>query len=225
MTRAQIIVDLKNLIGPGIEVDDGGLATWVNDAYMQMCDEITKVNPDFFTKSATTSSVTSQQEYDLPSDFEKALMVNIQIDGTWKRALPLANINQIPTVADTSSGQGFSWATPRFYIVGGNIGFMPIPDETTTNNIKVWYVYTPEEMDADADVPALPAKYHHVIKYGAYANYLDQDDEHAAAERMRIRFDTLTQRMVENLVDNQIDEPRSVEITTNHDLYFDDQYV
>lgn len=226
MTRGTIVADLKNLIGPGVEVSDGGLATWINDAYMQMCDEITKVNPDFFTKSATATSITDQQEYELPSDFEKALMVNIQIDGTWKRVTPLLNINQVPAHADTSSGQGFSWGNPRFYIVGGYIGFMPIPDETTSNNIKLWYVYTPEEMDADEDTPAIPAKYHHIIKYGAYANYLDQDDEHAAAERMRIRFDALTQRMVENLVDRQLDEPRTVEITQNRDLYIDEtQYV
>jgi hypothetical protein len=225
MTKAQIITDLKNLIGPGIEVDDGGLLTWVNDAYMQMVDEVVKVSPDFFAKSATADTVNAQQEYELPSDFDKALMVNIQIDGTWKRAMPLQNINKIPTVADTSSGQGFSWADPKFYIINGNIGFMPIPDEDGNENIKMWYIYTPSELSADADVPAIPSKFHHIIKYGAYANYLDQDDEHAAAERMRIRFDALVQRMVESMVDRQIDEPKSVEITSNHDLYYDDQYV
>jgi hypothetical protein len=226
LTKAQIIVDLKNLIGPGIEVSDGGLLTWVNDAYMQCVDEIVKVNPDFFTKSATASTSNGQQEYALPSDFDKALMVNIQIDSTWKRVLPMANINQVPIVADTTSGQGFSWANPRFYIVGGNIGFMPIPDETGSSNIKLWYVYAPDELSADADVPAIPAKFHHILKYGAYANYLDQDDEHAAAERMRIRFDNLVQRMVESIVDRQLDEPKSVEITQNRDLYIDEsQYI
>ncbi len=211
------------MIGPGIEVSDGGLLVWVNDAYMQMVDEIVKVNPDYFAKSATANTVIDQQEYELPSDFDKALMVNIQIDSTWKRATPLQNINQIPTVADTSSGQGFSWSNPRFYIVDGNIGFMPIPDENgSSGNIKMWYVYTPTELSADSDTPSIPSKFHHVIKYGAYANYLDQDDEHAAAERMRVRFDNLVQRMVESIVDRQIDEPKSVEITQNRDLYVDE---
>lgn len=226
MTKGQIIADLQKIIGPGSEVDAGGLLVWVNDAYMQMVDEIVKTNPDFFAKSATASTISGQQEYALPDDFEKALMVNIQIDGTWKRAVPLQNINQIPTVADTTSGQGFSWANPRFYIVDGTIGFMPIPDENGTDNIKMWYVYTPDELSADADVPAIPSKYHHILKYAAYANYLDQDDEHAAAERMRIRFDGLVQRMIESLVDRQIDEPKTVEITQNHDLYIDEtQYI
>jgi len=223
MTKAQIIADLKKLIGPGCEVDDSSLGVWVNDAYMQMVDEVGKAIPDFFTKSATTSSVTSQQEYALPSDFEKILMVNIQIDNEWHRVLPMPNINYIPIQARTDSGQGFTWSNARYYVIGSNIGFMPIPDETTSNNIKVWYVYTPTEMDDDTDEPALPDKYHHYLKYGAYATYLDQDDEHAAAERMRIRFDQLIDRMVENLSQRQVDEPKSVEITHGQDLYVDQE--
>jgi hypothetical protein len=226
MTKGAIITDLKNLIGPGIEVSDGGLLNWVNDAYMQMVDEIVKVNPDFFAKSATADTVNAQQEYELPADFDKALMVNVQIDGEWKRALPLPNINFVPIHARTDSAQGYSWADPKFYIINGNIGLMPIPDESGNENIKLWYIYTPLELSADADVPAIPSKFHHIIKYGAYSNYLDQDDEHAAAERMRIRFDALVQRMVESMVDRQIDEPKSVEITSNRDLYIDEtQYV
>jgi hypothetical protein len=224
MTRAQIITDLKNMIGPAVEVDDTGLATWVNDAYFFMVDEITKANPDFFTKSATTSSVLGQQEYDLPSDFEKVLMVNIQLDGTWQRALPLPNINQIPVHSRTDSGQGFDNAHPFYYILKDNIGIMPIPDETTANNIKIWYVYTPTELSTDASEPDFPKKYHHILKYGAYANYLDQDDEHVAAERMRQRFELRVQGMVENLFENQVDLPRSVELTNGHELYIDENY-
>lgn len=227
MQRGTIITDLKNMIGPAIEVDDSGLARWVNDAYMQMIDEIIKVNPDFFTKAQTANTVANQQEYELPSDFEKALMVNIQIDNEWKRVLPMPNINFIPTHAKgTSSNQDFSWADPYYYIIGDNIGFMPIPDESGTNNIKLWYVYTPSELDDDTDTPAIPSRYHHIIKYGAYANYLDQDDEYVAAERMRMRFDSLVLRMIENIMDRQVDEPKSVEITQNRDLYIDEtQYI
>jgi hypothetical protein len=223
VTRGNIIADLKKLIGPGIEVDDGGLSTWVNDAYMQLVGKITEANPDYFTKSATTSTVTNQQEYALPSDCEKVLMVNIQIDGTWKRVLPMPNINYVPTHADTTSSQGFSWASPSYYILGDNIGFEPIPDETTSSNIKLWYVYTPTELSADSDVPALPAKYHHILKYGAYANYLDQDDEHAAAERMRLRFDDLCDKAAEALSIRQVDEPKSIQITHGNDLWTDNE--
>lgn len=222
MTKAAIITDLKNMIGPGIEVDDGGLVTWVNDAYMNMVDEITKVNPDYFTKSSTTDLVVAQQEYDLPTDFEKALMVNVYQDSQWFRALPLANINSIPVVSRTDSQQGFVINEPTYYIIGDNIGLMPIPTAAVDEGLKLWYVYTPEELDADSDEPAFPKKFHHIIKLGAYANYLDQDDEHVAAENMRRRFDRRVEAMVESMSSNQVDEPRSVEISEGLDLYYDD---
>lgn len=227
MTRVQIVNDLKAMIGTGCEVTDSKLATWVNDYYMQIVDEVIKVKPDFFVKSSVTSTVAGQQEYDLPTDFEKMRMVNIQIDGVWKRVLPMGNadITNITTHSDTTSNQGFSTAEPRYYIVGDNMGIMPIPSASTASAIRIWYVYTPTELTADSSEPAFPSKYHFIIKYGAYANYLDQDDEHVAAERMRLRFDTLVQRMMENVQDTQIDEPKSVVISQNVDMYSDDTYI
>lgn len=227
MNRGALISDLKNMIGPGVEVQDTGLSTWLNDAYMQMIDEIIKVNPDYFVKSSTTATVNAQQEYDLPTDFEKIVMVNQQIDGNWKRVLPMgdADIRHVPRHSDTSSSQGFSTADPQYYLIGDNIGIMPIPSETTAGALKIWYTYTPSELSADADLPAIPARYHHILKYGAYANYLDQDEEHVAAEMMRRRFDALVARMVENLQDKQTDEVKSVTITQNPDMYSDDSYI
>ncbi len=218
MTKAELISDLKNLIGPAVEVDDGGLAVWINDAYMQIVDEIAQETPDFFIKKSTTSSIDGQQEYELPSDFESISMVNIQIDGTWKRVEPLgdADIRHIEIADDPS---GFTWSHPKYYIKGDNIGFAPIPNETTSNNIKIWYEYTPTELDDDSDEPDIPKKYHHIIKYGAYANYLDQDDEHVAAERMRQRFDKKIQDMVNRLTRRQTDVARSVTITQGKDLF------
>lgn len=226
MTRSAIVTDLKKLIGPGCEVTDDGLAVWVNDSYMQVVDEISKQQPDFFTTTKIDSTVSGTQEYDLPADFEKMLMVNIEIDGVWKRCRPMPNINYIPIHSRTDSNQGFSFSDPYYYIIGDKIGFMPIPDETTSMNIKYWYVYTPAELDEDSAEPAIPKKFHYMLKYGAYANYLDQDDEHVAAERMRQRFDALMARMVESINERQVDEPKSVEITQNVDLYVDEtQYI
>jgi len=184
-----------------------------------MVDEIAQEAPDFFMKSSTSSSIDGQQEYELPSGFESISMVNIQIDGSWKRVEPMgdADIRHIEVVADGTDG--FTWGNPRYYIKGDNIGFAPIPDETTSNNIKIWYEYTPSELDNDSDEPAIPKKYHHAIKYGAYANYLDQDDEHVAAERMRQRFDKKIQDMVNRLARRQTDIARSVTITQGKDLF------
>ena len=190
---------------------------WVNDAYLQVCDEVTNTIPDYFTKSATTSAVASQREYELPSTFEKILMVNMSYSGTWVTAKPLPNINFIPVIENTDSGD-YSTGSPMYYLIGDKIGLAPIPTINGSSNIKIWYVYSPIELD-DADIPDLPKKFHHILKYLAYANYLDQDDEHVAAERMRQRFDLYVQKMVSNLSERQVDEPKSIIVTQNQEFY------
>lgn len=225
MTRGQIIADLKALIGAGVDVDDTYLINWINEAYSHCIDEIIKVNPDFFAKAATTSTVLGQQEYTLPSDFEKILMVNWKIAGDWKRVIPMGNadIRNIPVKEKTSSTQGYSEAEPYYYIIGNaTLGLMPIPTETASSNLKIWYVYTPQQLLADSDEPDIPSRYHHILKFIAYANFLDRDDEHAAAEKIRQRFDAYVQRMCENIGERQVDtQARSVDISQNTDFYTD----
>jgi len=202
-----------------VETDDSGLLIWVNESYLYICDEIVKVLPDFFTKVVTTPTIASQQEYGLPGDFDKALMVNISYNSAdWYRVKPLLNINFVPVHASNTS-TAFSESAPYFYLSGNYMGFEPIPTlNGSINNIKFWYVYNPAEL-ASADTPAIPNKYQHIIKYGAYANYLDQDDEHVAAERVRKQYDQRIYNMVEQLEIRQVDEPKAVEIVQNQELY------
>lgn len=223
MTLAQTVSNLKALIGPGIEVGDADLKTWVNDAYGYMCDEITKANPDYFTKTAYTQTVNGQQEYELPTDFERMLMVNLQYSGVWSRALPLqTGINQVAVWSNPNMNEVFTVQSPRYYIYGNtpmNIGFLPIPTDTTASGLKIWYAYTPIELSADSDTPVFPTKYHHILKYLAYATYLDEDDEHGPAEAMRNRYEERVAAMCETMTDTQLDDPKSIVITNTHGLY------
>lgn len=221
MTFAQILADLKNMIGSGVTVSDAGLKTWINDAYLTAVDEVHKANPDYFAKKSSTATIASQGEYLLPDDFDKAIMVNVQYGSQWFRAKPMPNVNFTGVLADSTTSNGYSTADPYYYILNGAIGLMPIPSESG-QTISLWYTYTPAEMTSDSDEPALPVKYHHILKLGAYANFLDQDDEHVAAERMRNRFDLRVWNMVENLSERMVDEPKSVIITQNQDLYLDE---
>jgi len=215
MTRAQLINDLKQLIGPagkGSEVQDPALGVWLNDAYDIIVATITDSIPDFFTKQANASSVAGQDLYALPSDFQKAVMVSISYDGTnWVRALPLNNIGQALDIQQSAT-TNFDQSQPFYYIYKDKIGFLPLFNQTISNNIKLWYSYNPELMEEDSDSPDLPRRLTSILKYYAYANYLDQNDEHAAAERMRQRFDVQLMQMVNQLVEQQVDQPRSVEV-------------
>lgn len=222
MTKAQLILDLKNMIGPagkGSEVDNTGLLYWINEAYLLAVGKITEIYPDYFTKNVSTSSVANQTEYTLPSDFEKALMVSVSYDGvTFKEATALNNINQASPLSNTNS-TGFDQANPFYYIAGNEIGILPAPSSTLSNVIKIWYAYVPSELSLDADVPAIPKRMQYALKYWAYASYLDQNDEHVAAERMRQRFDVHMDQVVSQLADRQLGTPKTVSVIGSSDLY------
>lgn len=223
MTRADLVTDLKKRIGPGIEVDDGGLVVWINDSYMYMIDEIEKGNPDFFIKASTTPTYTNQQQYDVPTDYERVVKVELYQNGQWSQCLPFPEINKIPILADGVT-QGFTSGQPRYYLYANQIGFEPIPQDNA-GLIKIWYVYTPNELTSDSSVPAFSKKFHAIINYAAYANYLDQDDQHGAAERMRIQYYKRVQDMVESIHENTLDESKSVTITNGTDLYASDDQI
>ena len=218
MQKAQLIIDFSNLVGPagkGVEVSNTGLDIWLNDAYFQAVSAINETIPDFYTKLQTASTVATQGEYILPTDFEKAVMVSISYDGVnWVRALPLNNIGQALDI-QRSNSSNFDQSQPFYYIFKNKIGFLPVPTETLSNNIKLWYAYNPTELALDADEPDLPRRIQSILKYSMYANYLDQNDEHAAAERMRQRFDVQLERLVAQLADQQVDQPKTVEIDSD----------
>lgn len=221
MTRVTILQDLKALLGPGIGATDSELNTWINDSYMQIVDMVQKERWDFFVKSSLSSTSAGTQEYALPGDFVKMLKVNILIDGTWRKVEPLgdADLRYVDTPVNTDA-QGFNTANPRYYIYKSTMGLLPAPTTTESQNIKIWYVYSPTEMSSDSSSPDFPAMYHHIVKYAAYANYLDRKGEHAAAERMRNRFDEMCQRMIENISNQQTGEMKSV-MVTDYDYYQD----
>jgi hypothetical protein len=217
MTKAQLITDLQNMIGPGVEVDASGLTTWLNDSYSYVCDQISQANPDYFSKAATGTLIAGQAEYALPSDYLRMLMVELNQSGTWARAFPLPGIGNLAASEDPAS-QGYSTGAPVYYLYAGIIGYRPVPTSSSDSQ-KIWYVYTPSELVADSDIPAIPSTYHHLLKYGAYATYLDEDDQHAAAEAMRTRFDTRILNMLDSMGSNQLDETKSVQITGGYGLY------
>lgn len=220
MTRGQITQDLKNLIGDGVAVDDSGLNTWVNDAYGQIVDRIIEIVPDYYYKKYQFATIESQQEYEMPEDFEVPSTINWNVDGTEQKVWPMAdaNMRMIP-IKEKDTPQGWTNATPGYYLLGRmTLGLMPVP-QNTGETVTVYYQYSPAELIEDDDLPDFPTRYHHIIKFLAYANYLDQDDEHAAAERMRQRFDFMVERMMDNISTRQTDQPKSVVITQNADLY------
>lgn len=225
MTIAEAVVDVKNMIGPagkGSEVGDAGLAIWIQEALDDVVSMINDYNPDFFNKTVTTSAIADQLEYDLPSDFQKVVFVEVDYGAGWKKASPMTVVNQI-NVPSTPSG--YSEGEPFYVISGDTIRIVPAFTETGSNNIKIRYSYLPDEIDNTTEIP-LPRQLQRKLKYlVAYPNVLDQNDEHVSADRMRIRAERQIISMIEDLCTRDVSEPKSVIITDGGDMYDSESYL
>lgn len=226
MQLSNMITDFSNLVGPagkGTEVSSSGITVWLNDAYDMCKGSIIDAIPDFYTKKATAATIAGQQEYALPSDFEKLTLLSVSYDGsTFVRCLPLNNINQSDN--SNSAMVNFSVAQPFYYIIKQKLGLNPIPSVSADMGIKMWYAYDPGHMVEDSDEPDIPVRFQSILKYWAYANYLDQNDEHASAERQRIRFDSQLEKLVQQLADQQVDQSKTVEINEDDQGLYVNEY-
>jgi len=220
MTLVDILNDLKAKIGPGNYATDSQLISWINDSYLYMCDQIVQDIPDYFTTSDSTDLIANQFEYWLPSTCERIVMVNVNYNGTWRHPQPLLNIGQIPTLADITQMPVYTEVNPVYYITGNKIGILPYPVVTEADGLKLWFIQTPTALTAN-DTPVFNLKYHGIIKQLAYADYLDLDDQHQAAEIIRNRAEQRIEEMVETLSERQIDQPKAIEVVVDTSLYVD----
>lgn len=225
MTTAQLVADLKSRIGRGNPMTDPQLLVWINEAYMYVCDAISKANPDYFSRSSLAQTVAGYNEYVLPDDYDGMLLVNINYGDGFVQAKPLQNIGLTGALARTGTDHGYSTGDPVYYLTNNDIGFLPIPSLTLTNAIKIWHKFIPDELSDSNESPAIPKKFHHILVVGAYSNFLHEDDQHAAGEAMWDRFERRVADLVESTSDTNLDSPKSIVVTDNQDLYFDDEYL
>lgn len=224
MVLADLVNGVKSLIGPGNYATDANIVEWVNEAYHYMCDQIVQTNPDYFTTSDTADLVGGQWEYWMPSDCEKVIMVNINYTGVWRRLTALQEINQIPHLADIVTGPIFFTEQDAFYYVtGGKIGILPMPTLNVTAGFKIWYVSQPNDL-TDGQSPLFGARYHHLIKHGAFANYLLMDGQNEPSQQRTQYFEQRVQEMCETIAERQQDSPKMIEIVDGGGIYYDDTY-
>lgn len=211
MTLAQIITNIRNLTDETDETQltDAVITVFVNRRYKDMVGRITNVFEDFFgTTDQTLDTVADQAEYSLPSGVRKIKRVEISYDGdNYKLARPFDLNHKQTTESDTTSAH--TQTDPFYYLFGDSIGFDPIPDAAGTNNIKIWYIAQPSDLSGSA-TPEIPTEYHDLLVYGASADVKKRDDNWAAAVNYENDYEKGIAQMINEIVDRQIQEPRSV---------------
>jgi len=198
----------------------------INYAYQEIVTAAMESYEDYYIKDTNLDTVEDQQEYDVdtddfPDDFFKMRRVEINYDtsndnSSPARALPVSFDDVQRDLGNTN----LSIATrgkPNYYLIGMGsnlkLGFLPVPDESGTDAIKLWYIYIVDDMSATTDTPDIPYedRFSRLIGYGAAADLLRKgQQEEVAAARYRAEFELGLEKMKQQLEDRRSDGVKSI---------------
>lgn len=173
------------------------------DMYNQVVDEywqwLEQNAPYLVGKASTTVSyVNGTQEYALPTDAQGNVEVErilvVEVTDLSTSPIPLQQIAYQDKDNYPLPGEPFA-----YYMLDGNIGFVPIPSRTATGNVKITYVQelAPVVYDSGGNyqslVPSVPGPLHSAIVYDLALLMRERDQlpvqtVAALAERLKRRF-------------------------------------
>lgn len=235
MTYAEIIADIRTYL------DEATASDWtatevtrnITQAFHEVVAAAMEVFEDYYIVQYTTDTVASQQEYGLPTDFLKMRRVEINYDtadsnSVAQRAFPV-NIDQIRGRLDNSTIGPRISGNPMYFIIGDNIGFLPVPQNTeTTDGIKIWYIRDATSPTVfTTNEPDIP--YHNrfcpLISWRATANLLRKgQQESVEADKFDVKVENGIARMKQFLEDRIAEETKRVIDVSESSLDFGSPY-
>src|SRR5574338_127682 len=150
------------------------LFLFLNERNRQFCAALQGVREDFLGERSTTDLIGNQQEYQLPDDCMRLKKVEILYDGTnWQPGKffdindrpqygvngTLGNARVLPTDSTTVTNN-YSTDWPFVDVLENSLFLYPIPTDTVTGGLKLYYFKRPQDMTLTSQSADLPKEYH-----------------------------------------------------------------
>lgn len=159
--------DIRSLVriwlnerSPGFWLD-ADLNTLISIANQKVNSLISSLKEDFFTASATFSTVGGQKSYIFPTD----LRFLRRIEHT--NALDITDVERLDELPfpDSEQHQDWQWVSQskpkRYRIVGNHFELWPIPDDIYT--MRIYYDQLQVALALDPDIPLSPGDFHDMV--------------------------------------------------------------
>lgn len=158
-----------------VQVLDSDILTWINDGQR----EIVMHNNELLEKISTANIISGQQDYSFPSDLLQLRSLKFRQDSTVSYGkLDGRSMQEFDEIIDGWEGPSYGQANPRFYCTFNNvIKLFPIPVNSVTDGLKLYYYRIPTDRVNDIDIIDLPINYHGaIVEYCLKQAYeLDED--------------------------------------------------
>ena len=135
---------------------------WIRLSMYELYDLLLKTSEDYKVSTATLTTASSQQSYDLPNGvnysaadpFYKLIGVDIQVGGQSGRYVTLHKFNFAERnqyfYQNNNGGTPYGFYDMKYRLVGNQIMFMPTPAPNQT--VKLWYNPRLAELLQDTDI-------------------------------------------------------------------------
>lgn len=164
----------------GVQVTDQDIIRWVNDAQ----EEIVLTNEGLMETTSSADIVADQGEYDVPTNF--SVLRSLKYNGFRIKPLSFAEFNEYIDGYSSSGPGGYGPGTPDVFMVwDSKISLFPVPGESVTNGLTIYYMRHPDSVGTLADGLTVPLAYHNsVVNYCLQQAYeLDEDYQTAGIKK------------------------------------------
>lgn len=165
-----------------VQVTDADVLRWINDGQR----ETVNSNETLLEKTATTSTVANQQAYNLPTDlliFQGLFYKDSGMNSYQK--LKGYTFRQFNELVDQWDGTDYPAGVPTiFTLYAGQFILFPIPSQSLTNSLKIYYNRKPTDVTLTSSPIDLPDQYFEVlVKYCLSQAYEMDEDWQAATSK------------------------------------------
>lgn len=155
-------------------VSDSGFNDWINEANQKLYSLIVDAfGEDYFRSTQSFTTVASQSDYPLPSDFYKLVGVDLSYHGIWR------SLTRYERAERNTFRELKPEALPRYAIVGSNLRLYPAPTAGLSGSI----LYIPEAplLTADGNSVSYPNGWERYIVIDAAIQALIKEETNVNA--------------------------------------------
>ena len=179
----------------GIQVTDADIFRWINSGQLY----IVQKNKTIKAK-ATANIVAAQRDYTLPSQ-NILQLESLHYDGKFLPSLSLAEF-QAQGADINEPGTPTMW-----YEWAGTISLWPVPEDSITDGLTIFYTKLPTAVSATSDLLSIPDQYFEAILSWVLSKAYELDEDYEASNNQRALFSQF------------LDETNEEERTAQHMTY------
>lgn len=181
---------------------------FVNDAYLELREQARMFHTGVEVKRSYATSVADQLWYELPADFKRLVLAEIDVSGNDLTGSTGNPVRLKPLALDTAlqGYEGDVYTSVEFVAMGdGHFGLFAPVSTGGSNALRITYESETTALSADGDEPDLPEPHQYLICYKAAVSLKASDNlEHDGLLRLMIlRQDQFRNALQERLTDNE----------------------